>query len=104
MDTCTGDSVYGEGFQMTDQAVILTLKKILEVIEEDVTLETEPEALQVAIERMRQPEIIRCKNCKHRETVIIDVFPEMEVPVCDHMKCPMGDDDYCSKADRKEYG
>ena len=39
-----------------------------------------------------QPEIIRCKDCKHWDGV----------DTCDVIDAPVWDDDFCSMAERKE--
>ena len=49
-----------------------------------------------------QPDIIRCKDCKHRIKISVDIFPDKFVWGRNYMNAPMGDNDFCSKGERRE--
>lgn len=48
-------------------------------------------AYEMAIEALREPEIIRCKDCKHWDGV----------DTCDVIDAPVWDNDFCSMAERR---
>lgn len=48
-------------------------------------------------------ELVRCKDCKHRKTITMDIFPEIKVYACDYVSGYMGEDGFCSKGERKEH-
>ena len=50
------------------------------------------------------PKIIRCKDCKHRIKISIDIFPNVFTWGCNYMDAAMGDNDFCSKAERRTDG
>lgn len=64
-------------------------------------------AVEIASNKIRydlpsaQPEIIRCKDCKHWKKVTIDVMPNIECYICD-TKTTKSEDDFCSRAKRRE--
>ena len=51
------------------------------------------EAIQMAISALQQPEIIRCKDCKHWDGV----------DTCDVIDAPVWDNDFCSLAERRSH-
>ena len=56
------------------------------------------EAIDIAIGALKQPEIIRCKDCKHRD-------PEDKKCDCGHdiqWQLPRQDDWFCADAERRE--
>lgn len=55
---------------MNKELNIFTLRMLREQYEAE-HLDTEAEALNAAIEKFEQPEIIRCKDCKHYEADIM---------------------------------
>lgn len=48
-----------------------------------------------------RPETIRCKDCKHRIKISIDIFPNVFTWGCNYMDAAMGDNDFCSKGERR---
>ena len=62
------------------------------------------EAFDMAIEALKQPQIIRCKDCKHRDANRC-VPPHMDceqLDGTDEWWLEVKDDDYCSRAERRE--
>lgn len=55
-------------------------------------------ALGMAIEALKQPEIIRCKDCKHKEE---SVSPSWE-GWCNRLHCGCDNDWFCVDGERKE--
>ena len=59
-------------------------------------------AYDMAIKAMAQPEIVRCKDCKHYK---LSNLPSMGMPIriCEKWKQEdIDDDDFCSRAERRE--
>ena len=54
------------------------------------------EALRIAIKALEQPEIVRCKDCKHYHY-------KNDIPYCDRIDYGYGwkEDDFCSRAERR---
>lgn len=55
------------------------------------------EALKMAIKALRQPEIIRCKDCKFYTSMI----PTEGLGICSLAGRHLGDDGFCSEAERR---
>lgn len=71
-------------------------------------------AYDVAIKALEQPEIIRCKGCKHRmpydwmfsevwQSQNMDDYQDNEIG-CQYCDMSMTADDFCSHAERREEG
>ena len=86
---------------MTNKKALESFEKLLKDIELDNHLfvgTINPEFIEAAIEALRaQPEIIRCKDCKHHH------YERKGIPYCDNIDYGYGwkDDDFCSKAERR---
>ncbi len=75
---------------MVPETAVFFMRKIKEAFEEG-HLNTEAEALQMGIDALRQPEIIRCKDCaKHEYCRVSTVWAVAP-----------GDDWYCADAERR---
>lgn len=55
------------------------------------------EAYEMAIKALEQPEIIRCRACKHHI-----LHKRLNVPWCRLLHIDMGDNQFCSCAERRE--
>lgn len=83
---------------MTTQLTIKTLSAIRDVCKAD-HMETEAEALDMAIKALEQPEIIRCKDCEKAPKCYGDVV--MRSKGGGNIYCPLT---YCSEAERRTDG
>lgn len=76
---------------------MITLDEAIEILSRPKTMKGTPqdilEAHDMAIAALRQPEIIRCRECKLRDTGYCNMA---------HGFMGMKDDDYCSYAERRE--
>lgn len=81
---------------MTPDTAVFFMRKIKEAFEEG-HLNTEAEALQMGIDALRRPEIIRCKDCKWLGE------PGCAIEIVDDTDKP-SENDYCSFAERKTDG
>ena len=87
------------------QAAIDAVEMLLEQSEDDEHDKTWNNAIRGAINSIEhhvpsaQPEIIRCKDCKHHHY-------EIDIPYCDRTDYGYGwkDNDYCSRAERRTDG
>lgn len=75
--------------------------RLLELLAKFATLEESKECYELAIEALKQPEIIRCQDCKYCEEVDPGLF------FCDSVDIvPVGQyvepDGFCSMARRRE--
>lgn len=72
------------------------------------------EALDMAIKALEQPEIVRCKDCKHRmpydwmfsevwQSRNMDDYPDNEIG-CQYCDMSMTADDFCSRSERRTDG
>lgn len=76
---------------------MIALDEAIEILSRPKTMKGTPqdilEAHDMAITALRQPEIIRCRECKLRDTEYCNMA---------HGFMGMKDDDYCSYAERRE--
>ena len=76
---------------------MITLDEAIEILSRPKTMKGTPqdilEAHDMAITALLQPEIIRCRECKLRDTEYCNMA---------HGFMGMKDDDYCSYAERRE--
>lgn len=84
---------------------MITLDEAIEILSRPKTMKGTPqdilEAHDMAIAALRQPEIIRCRECKHY------YFADNRIPQEQRYVCDIGGeiwqpDDYCSYAERRE--
>lgn len=84
---------------------MITLDEAIEILSRPKTMKGTPqdilEAHDMAITALRQPEIIRCRDCKHY------YFADNRIPQEQRYVCDIGGevwqpDDYCSFAERRE--
>ena len=59
--------------------------------------ELQYEALKMAIEALQQPQIIYCKDCKFYTSM----RPDLKTGICSLASRHLGDDGFCSEAERK---
>ena len=75
---------------------MITLDEAIEILSRPKTMKGTPqdilEAHDMAITALRQPEIIRCKDCRYKYGSDCDNFAGVWVK----------DDDFCSRAERRE--
>lgn len=86
---------------MTREEAIIDLNALKFILDNDQYTDEIEEALDVAIEALQQPEIVRCKDCKHY------YFADNCIPQEQRYTCELdGDrwnpDSYCSYAERKK--
>ena len=81
---------------------MITLDEAIEILSRPKTMKGTPqdilEAHDMAVTALRQPEIIRCRECKwHR-------FDKDNIPYCYNIDYGYGwkDDDFCSRAERRD--
>lgn len=60
------------------------------------------EALKMAIEALTKPEIVRCKDCKHRQPGEQKYMCVLTITEQNCKQVYMKDNDYCSFGERKE--
>ncbi len=86
---------------------MITLDEAIEILSRPKTMKGTPqdilEAHNMAITALRQPEIIRCRDCKHYH------FADNRIPQEQRYMCDVGGeiwqpDDYCSYGERREVG
>ena len=75
---------------------MITLDEAIEILSRPKTMKGTPqdilEAHDMAITALRQPEIIRCRECRYKYGSACDNFAGVWVK----------DDDFCSRAERRE--
>ena len=75
---------------------MITLDEAIEILSRPKTMKGTPqdilEAHDMAITALRQPEIIRCRDCRYKYGSDCDNFAGVWVK----------DDDFCSRAERRE--
>lgn len=100
---------------MTREEAIARIKdhmSVHKIYEERAVIITE--ALNMAISALKQPEIVRCKDCKYRmpydwmfsetwRSQNIYDYSEDEIG-CQYCDMTMKADDFCSRAERREEG
>jgi len=78
----------------------MTREEAIQKIKDDLRLHHDylsgnyRKALRIAIEALQQPEIVRCKDCKHSQGG--------GYPHCNRVTWWNGENDYCSRAERRE--
>lgn len=84
---------------------MITLDEAIEILSRPKTMKGTPqdilEAHDMAITALRQPEIIRCRDCKHY------YFADNRIPQEQRYVCDIGGeiwkpDDFCSYGERRE--
>lgn len=76
----------------------MTREKAIEILEGLAVPISAETAFDMAIDALEQPEIVRCKDCKHRD-------PEDHKCDCGHTilwQLPRDDDWFCADAEREE--
>ena len=99
---------------MTNENAINVLRHLIPPRISKAAFDAFRQAIEMAIEALEEPKIIRCKDCKYWipydwmfseiwQSQNINDYPEDEIG-CKYCDMSMKADDYCSRAERREDG
>lgn len=82
---------------MTNENAINVLRYLSPPRTSKAAFDTFRQAIEMAIEALKEPQIIRCKDCKQ-----FDPIYTFDRGVCGHWHSRTNACDFCSRADKKE--